>query len=411
MRVKRTAGSSQHHHLAPVKKASFQARSVTQTSHTWATSQRLATIERKYGADTVNRVIQACERMWELKKDLGIAEHDLFKLSLFIETKLITRIQKGKFYLSSEQTKLAKSIEYDPKTKLVFIHHFGKIGEGWHKKVYTSIKYDTSHPELVARCVVDLDDASKKEIAIVKKLKDEPGIAKTYAVLERTDPQSHKEIATIIQKLYSGHSLYHYQHNPGELSKKEMVIIARDIAQGLDAIHRHDLVHRDLHGGNILLADRANGVAAAIIDFGQAAKNSSAKEMAPGIEVPRRFNPPDAFWRTKENINAKAVDVYAMGLNLYHLYYGKQAEWAVKEKFAHINDMSKTEKVIFRKKLEQKMLQQLDSRRHELSNQKDPINRFAALILQMCDPSPFKRPTAHEAAKRLNELVCEIEGK
>lgn len=371
----------------------------------WADSARLEHLQEKYGKATVATILQACEKMWQLSSDLGISKHDLFNLSLFIETKLDSRIENKNYHISKYRTNLAKTIDYDPKTKRIFIQDFGLIGKGWHKKVYRSIMYDSVQPEFVAQSVFTIDEKSKKEIAIVKNLSNEKGIARTYAVIERTDTRTNAKIANIMQKMYADHSLYYHQHVRGELTKSEMMVVAKDLIYGLEVLHNHDLVHRDLHGGNILLDRTVDGVAAAIIDFGQTKRAKDAALEAPCIEVPRRFNPPDAFWRAKKTIDAKATDVYALGLNLYHLYYGVQPEWAIKEKFSHINKMSDSQKVVFRKKLIKKITQTLDKRRCDLKDSHDLNSRFVKLILRMCDPSPFTRPSAAEIRKEFDALL------
>ena len=53
------------------------------------------------------------------------------------------------------------------------------------------------------------------------------------------------------------------------LSAKDVVLIALDIAQGLSRVHSKQVVHQDLHSGNVLQALDGSGYR--IADFGNAA--------------------------------------------------------------------------------------------------------------------------------------------
>ena len=384
----------------------------------WATEERLDEVAVKYGIEALTRTLTMCEKIWKLKDPLGLTKHELFKLVLFIETKLSGRIEKGKYYLRKERTRLPRTIEYDPVSKRTFIHlkkhGIAGLGEGWHKSVTRSIMYDLVNPRCVANCVMQIDTNCEREIAIVKKLPREKGLVRTYAVTTHTKKTKNTPVVSFLQRLYNSHSLYHYQHKYGELNKKQMLCIGRDAASGLASLHKHNYIHRDLHGGNFLLRRKVDSVtkevrmSAAIIDFGQSMKSYDAVKMAPQIEVPERFNAPDAFYRTKSNIDPKAVEVYALGLNLYHLWFGVQPEWATKERFSGIGHLSDNGKVGFRRKLIEDIEKQIAVRENTLSGI-SLYDEYARIILQMCHSNPFERPTAAAIYENLSHIIEKIE--
>ena len=390
----------------------------------WTHSKTLTKLCKKHSLEKVERALDKCSNIWKLqdnsgKKNLGLKKHELFKIALFIETGLKKYIKHHSAYIRKEKTHLARTIEYDRKSKRIFIHlktHGIKhLGTGCHKEVTRSILYNAQKPELVANSV--MQKAPKKELRYLKKLMAAKGLAETYAIGEHKKYHSHKKVISIIQKLYGAGSLHHHQHNPQELSKSDKLSVARDLLRGLESMHKKDIVHRDLHGCNVLLnreVDPETGkskISAALIDLGQALKAKKAKKRAPKVEVPKRFNPPESFWRKTKHIDAKAVDVYALGLNLYHLFFGESPEWAPKEAFVKISDMTDDEKVRFRKVLKKRTYEVLDSRKKEIEKNKSKYYPLEQIILQMCAPCQRARGTASEHRKKLDVLIGEMENK
>jgi serine/threonine protein kinase len=361
---------------------------------------------QKFGEKPVLNAVQACEMMWKLRDSLGISRAKLFKIALYIETKFHPQLKKKAFYLEKSRSGLARAVEYDPKTKLTFIHLNGHVGTGCHKKVTRSIIYDKHNPELVAN--LTFMDPNKVELGVIRKLKNQPGIATTYAITKHKEGHKKKKVSCVMQKLYTGGSLYGYLYAPGRLTKNEIMLVSRDLAQGLETIHKHDFIHRDMHGGNFIVdlkvdpKTKKQRYYAVITDFGQALSPKEAKAKAPRIQVPHRWNAPEAFWRKKTNIDPKAAEVYALGITLYHLYFGTVPEWGRKEDFSPMPKSDKR-KVIFRKRLARKIDRYINGRKQDLGD--GVHDRFAKLVLSMCHPSQYHRPTAHEVRQQIDVLV------
>jgi eukaryotic-like serine/threonine-protein kinase len=105
----------------------------------------------------------------------------------------------------------------------------------------------------------------------------------------------------------------------GRLSPTEAVRVALQVADGLNAAHRHGLIHRDVKPGNILLDAEGQ---AALADFGL------AREMRhpAGVATQQPWGTPE--YMAPEQFHNTAIDqradIYALGVVLYELLTGKR---------------------------------------------------------------------------------------
>src|SRR6266498_2468588 len=92
------------------------------------------------------------------------------------------------------------------------------------------------------------------------------------------------------------------------------VSIAAGIAQGLTFLHSHNIVHRDLHPGNVLMHDDK----ALICDFGLAKslESESSSKKCHGI-VP--YRDPQLFLNPETFRHGKASDIYSFGMLLWRI--------------------------------------------------------------------------------------------
>lgn len=100
--------------------------------------------------------------------------------------------------------------------------------------------------------------------------------------------------------------------NNGLLSGNDKTKIAYRIAQAMDYIHSHNIIHLDLKPGNILM----DGKIPKIIDFGYSSSNNTAMNNKLGLGT-IRYMAPEVYG--KKTYNSKA-DVFSFALLLYHLY-------------------------------------------------------------------------------------------
>ena len=93
-------------------------------------------------------------------------------------------------------------------------------------------------------------------------------------------------------------------------------------------MHKHHLVHRDLHSGNILLRQGSSGLFTAVLtDFGKTLDPKAATDRDVP-QAPNTRNPPEALVRQFSTIDRYAADVYAMGCNFFQMVWKTPVPWA-----------------------------------------------------------------------------------
>jgi len=105
----------------------------------------------------------------------------------------------------------------------------------------------------------------------------------------------------------------------GKLPPTEAIKLALQVADGLEAAHRHGLVHRDVKPGNILLDAEGQ---AALADFGL------AREMRrpPSVATRQPWGTPE--YMAPEQLHNTTIDhradIYSLGVVLYEVLTGKR---------------------------------------------------------------------------------------
>lgn len=113
------------------------------------------------------------------------------------------------------------------------------------------------------------------------------------------------------------------------LTVHEAENIAVQICRGLQTIHEAGVIHRDLKSRNIMLAERARGTFAVLMDFGLAREASAASSAVvggtghtvPGAVVGTpEYMAPEQF---QGGTVIPATDIYALGVVLYEMATGR----------------------------------------------------------------------------------------
>ena len=100
---------------------------------------------------------------------------------------------------------------------------------------------------------------------------------------------------------------------------REAARIGIDILQGLEAVHRSGIAHRDVKPGNILIQPSGR---AKLCDFGIATRisaNLGRRSPDPVLGTPHYVSPEQA---RGENVDAR-TDIYSLAVVLYHLTTGR----------------------------------------------------------------------------------------
>ena len=109
------------------------------------------------------------------------------------------------------------------------------------------------------------------------------------------------EMLYYVMPYIEGESLETRLEREGKLPAEEVVRIATDVAEGLEAAHEQAIVHRDIKPGNIMLTARY----ALIMDFGIAKAFAGTGDGL--ITIRRRFQPSGTRARPETETNCKGA--------------------------------------------------------------------------------------------------------
>lgn len=121
----------------------------------------------------------------------------------------------------------------------------------------------------------------------------------------------------IAMELVTGGHFEHQIRERGALPEVEVLPLAIQVAEGLQAAHAAGLIHRDVKPGNILLDAAGN---AKIVDFGLSLVTKGGKAQAQEIWATPYYVPPEAIEGMEEDFRS---DIYAFGATIYHALAGK----------------------------------------------------------------------------------------
>jgi serine/threonine protein kinase len=139
--------------------------------------------------------------------------------------------------------------------------------------------------------------------------------AHVVPILELGESDGH---TYLVLPFYPGGSLAHRLRNAGRLSLEETADLAAQLGRGLDTLHEHGILHRDVKPSNVLL----DGAGTALLsDFGLARASDSTRLTEDGqLMGTPHYLAPEVI---EGHAATRASDLYALGCVLYECLVGR----------------------------------------------------------------------------------------
>ncbi len=356
----------------------------------------------------------------------GMTEDELIKLVQFIEPLRQSKEYKKYYYLRKEDTKLARTIEFDPKKDKIFIHlkshNIPSLGKGYHKRVSYSILYHPEHPQLVACAVVSDSNTTRAELAVLERFRGSEGIIQTLYV-SKHKKKSGKTLYEIVTPLYNLGSLNAFLKKNSEnlpLSVKRK--IAQDILIGSCRLNSKGYVNADNNKGNFFV-HHENGVYTTVIgDVGGHTQEAHVVINKRALGPFFHSSPPDLI-RAYYNSTLQPQDLYsnhtyALGRAFYFLLFEKEVPWieGFNKRYPLIanlyKDKSKPEVELELAQLTSELQAFSGPRLQELAQKSEtntitPQERFEFIVLQMLSTDPAVRKTNDHWLAQIQDLKLE----
>jgi serine/threonine protein kinase len=257
----------------------------------------------------------------------------------------------------------------------------GRLGSGGMGVVYLGERGSSRVAIKVVRASF-LDDASLKsrvirEIAVLRRIK-------SFNVASIIEADVSSEFAWFASEFVDGPNLKEFVEFSGPLSFYQWLFLAEGLFEAFDAIHKQNVIHRDVKPTNILIGPDGPKV----IDFGIALTDEATSLTSTGLVAG------SPAWLSPEQINDrtvnKASDLFSLGSVLTYAATGN-SPW-------NKENTTKTA-VIFHRILTEKP---------NISN----LNEFQKdLVSKLLSKNPKDRPSVNEAKSIIKKEIKRIKNK
>ena len=190
-----------------------------------------------------------------------------------------------------------------------------KVGAGGMSDVYKA------KDQILNRCVAIkvLKSEFSEDISFVTKFKAE---AQSAAVLEHPnivniyDVGSDDGLYYIVMEYVEGITLKTYIEKKGQLSFKESVSIAIQVARGIEAAHNKEIIHRDIKPQNIMISTEGK---VKVTDFG-IARAASSNTISADVMGSVHYASPE---QARNGFVDARSDLYSLGIVMYEMITGR----------------------------------------------------------------------------------------
>lgn len=190
-----------------------------------------------------------------------------------------------------------------------------KLGQGGMGTVYLARDVELDRMVAIKMMAQHLADNQElvtrfeREARMMARL-DHPNLIPVYAV------GRHRNVPFIVMKYLTGNSLADHLKAHGRLPLAEVLSITRQICDGLQCVHDHGVVHRDLKPGNVFLSPEGR---VTVLDLGVAHDTKNVMTRS-GVIVgtPRYMSPEQILGRRVD----RHSDLYALATVVFEMLTG-----------------------------------------------------------------------------------------
>jgi serine/threonine protein kinase len=201
------------------------------------------------------------------------------------------------------------------------------LGRGGMGAVYAGVHVELERPTAIKLLLPNLVsdpqalERFKREARAAARL-NHPNVAGTYDFGTIPGGESY-----IVMELLEGETLRDHIGASGPLPFGEAVLIARQVADGIESAHRGGIIHRDLKPSNIVVSrDHHGSPFVKVLDFGVAKLKEHST--TGGLDITRagalvgtpRYMSPEQC--ADQKVDARS-DVYSLGVMLYEMLTGR----------------------------------------------------------------------------------------
>jgi serine/threonine protein kinase/Tfp pilus assembly protein PilF len=166
----------------------------------------------------------------------------------------------------------------------------------------------------------DLQDSFKREVLLAREV-THPNLCPIYDIFSCDEPAPGSLFLTM--KLLPGANLRTRLKESTPIPPDEAMVILKQMASGLSAIHAAGIVHRDIKSSNVMLDGHGQEMRLWITDFGLARTNDVEATLSnsENIAGTPAYMAPELFVRKPPS---RATDLYALGVVMHEVFTGQK---------------------------------------------------------------------------------------